>query len=449
MTPRPADPSIAMGNGNPASEHGKATALVLQDLIADISTRLALHSHDSLDDDIQHIQQSVCEKLDLDRSTLWQTTGDFTDMALTHFWQREACAPLRRNFTSRSNLPWADDRIRRGLPFHFSSLDDLPPEAHQDVRTLRDHGTRSNVTFPLMSAGKAFGAIAFATTSREKQWTPEEIRNLQLVSQILSLVIGRMRAEHRVDQLHEEITIYANAALLGELAAAIAHEINQPLTTILSNAQAGRRFLNHPSPTCREPDEIRPILDDIIRDTKRAGDVVRNLRAMLAGNPSSRDSLCLGQLADEVRRFVEPDLKAKGIMFDIVCAQGLPKVRVARVEFQQLLINLLENAAHAMSGTAPAKRRVELTVEHANGCVRIRIRDHGCGIPPEHLDRIFEPFHTTRSKGLGMGLAICRRIVESHQGHISAENHEDGGAILQISLPADPQFPPPDRTKVR
>lgn len=414
-------------------EHDLDSALRLQRLLAEISSRFVTRPAGRMDDTIEETQHIVCETLGLDRSTLWQITGDGTEMMLTHFWQPTGSIPLRRNFITDSNLPWAEGMIRRGEAFHFSSLDDLPPEAALDVETLRLHGTRSNATFPLVADGEVFGALAFAMTRAERQWTEDELSGLELVAQIFGHVISRRRSEERAEQLREEIQRSTRAAELGEIAAALAHEINQPLTTILGNAQAARRFLDQGTAS---PVEFRTILDDIIRDNKRAGGIVRNLREMLAGSPARRETTCLNAIIREAAEFLHTDMADDAVDLQLDLAPSLPPVRVAQVEIQQLLINLIGNATRAMRETPPDQRRIIIETRHRGRMVHLRVRDHGCGIPAEHLDRVFEPFHSTRPDGLGMGLAICRRIAESHGGRIIAGNAATGGADFTLSLPS-------------
>lgn len=413
-------------------ENDLAFALRLQRLLADISSRFVTRTEVPVDATIEETQQLICETLDLDRSTLWQTADGSMHLELTHFWQRTGCSPLSRKFGTGGNLPWAERQIIRGEPYHFSSLLDLPPEAAGDLETLRFHGTRSLATFPLFADGKVFGALAFASIEEEHQWTEDEISGLKLIGQIFGHVINWRRSHERAEQLREEIQRSSRASVLGELAAALAHEINQPLTTILYNAQAARRFIEQGNSS---PDEIRTILDDIIRDNKRAGAVVSNLREMLAGNPVRKESSCLNGIVEEVAGFLRADLETEGVDLRLHLSSRAPRLMLARIEIQQILVNLIGNAIHAMSGIPSKQRRIDIHTRKAGSTLTMQIRDRGRGIPQEHLDRIFEPFHTTRSDGLGMGLAICRRIVEAHGGNIRAANHKSGGAEFSFSLP--------------
>jgi C4-dicarboxylate-specific signal transduction histidine kinase len=214
--------------------------------------------------------------------------------------------------------------------------------------------------------------------------------------------------------------------------ATLTHELNQPLAAILSNAQAARRFLTNPRP---DYGEVQAILDDIVRDDKRAGDVIHHLRLLLREGASAREHLELGELVQQVLGLISHELDVQGIAVKLALASALPPVAAGRVETQQVLLNLLANAIHALA-EVPDERR-EITVRarpQGAGAVEISVEDQGPGIAADVLPRLFEPFFTTRSAGLGMGLAICRRIVDAQGGRIWAENTHRG-ARFSFTLP--------------
>jgi C4-dicarboxylate-specific signal transduction histidine kinase len=209
--------------------------------------------------------------------------------------------------------------------------------------------------------------------------------------------------------------------------------LNQPLAAILSNAQAARRFIADGEITS---DELRAILDDIVRDDKRAGNVIRNLRDMVGKRHAARETYCPNELVREVMEFLHSEMIGEKVRVLASLEPALPHVQAARVELQQVLVNLLINAVQAMKDTAPSSRVIEIETRAHAAAVRVRIRDRGHGIPAERLESIFHPFFSTKAEGLGMGLSICRRIIESHGGQIEAGNHDEGGAIFSFSLPA-------------
>ncbi|HEY5705320.1 MAG TPA: ATP-binding protein [Terrimicrobiaceae bacterium] len=410
-----------------------AEKLRLQQLLAELSARFAGLPSGQVDLAIEETQRLIVETLGLDRSTLWQIVEGQPGMILTHCWQRPGWPPLTARFEREGNLPWAHAKVARGESFWFASIRELPPEAARDFESFRTYGPKSNVTMPLIANGQVFGALAFATLGEERKWREDEIAELRLVAQIIGNVLGRQRAEDRAEQVRTEIAHSTRAAMLGELAAALAHELNQPLTAILSNAQAARRFI---ADEAIEVDELRAILDDIIRDDKRAGSVIHNLRGMLNNAPVAPEACCLNELVRDVAEFVNGEMVGQKIELRQALAPALPPVRAAPVELQQILVNLLLNAAQAMRDTPRELRHIEIETRARDGVVILSVRDRGCGIPPERLGKVFNPFYTTKSSGLGMGLAICRGLIEARGGRIEARNHEDGGATFSFSLPA-------------
>jgi C4-dicarboxylate-specific signal transduction histidine kinase len=314
----------------------------------------------------------------------------------------------------------------------FSSLNELPPEAARDLEVFRVHGPKSNLTFPLVANGQVFGALAFATLGEERAWRPDEIGELKLIAQIISNVVSRQRAEMREEQLRNELAHAMRVASLGELAAALAHELNQPLAAILSNAQAARRFI---ASGALDPDELNEILADIVRDDKRAGNVIHHLRAMVSKRPTEREACGLNELVREVLDLTRSEIIEAQIEVRADLTPELPWVQGARVELQQVLVNLLVNAMHAMKDTPRALRIIEVQSRAEADGVVVALRDRGHGVAPERLSVIFDPVVSTKASGLGMGLSICRRIIESHGGRLEARNHEDGGATFSFVLP--------------
>lgn len=416
-----------------AKDAETADSLRMHELLAAISSRFVLCPPDQVDEAIDATQHLVCDTLGLDRSTLWQTSGDGNAMAMTHQWSRPGLPPPPRNFDANSNLPWVSGILRSGRSFHFTSLCDFPPEAAHDVETLQKFDAKSNAVFPFIVEGRFFGALCFGKITAEREWMEKELAGLQLVAQMIGHVISRHRAEERVEQLQGEIQRAAKSAVLGELAATLAHEINQPLCSIMHNAQAAQRFLAQGSAL---PGEIHAILEDIVRDNKRASEVISQLRSMLTSTPSAAEPNCLNSLVVTMREILAADLKANEVELEFDPAPALPRIMAARPELHQVLLNLVTNAIQAMRDTPADDRTIVVQTRAGDKRVHLLVRDRGCGIAPNQLNAIFEPFHTTRSDGLGMGLAICRRIVEAHNGVIEARNAAAGGAEFEVILPA-------------
>jgi C4-dicarboxylate-specific signal transduction histidine kinase len=246
-------------------------------------------------------------------------------------------------------------------------------------------------------------------------------------------VEARLRSEAELEQQRNELAHLSRVTLLGELSGSLAHELNQPLMAILSNAQAGLRFLE------RDPgniDEVRNILRDIAEDDKRAGEIIRRLRSLLRKDDVRHAPLDANQVVLEVLKLMHSDLINRKMTVNPRLAVGLPAVKGDRVQLQQVLLNLIMNGCDAMDGS-PGERTLTLrTVLSADGEVEISVADCGPGIPPADLQRIFEPFVSTKAEGMGLGLAVCRTIVTAHDGRLWATNNVARGATVHFALPA-------------
>jgi C4-dicarboxylate-specific signal transduction histidine kinase len=288
------------------------------------------------------------------------------------------------------------------------------------------------VTIPLLADDGVFGALAFGAIAAPHRWTDEEITGLQLVARIFASLLCRQRAEQRAEQLRAELARASRATMLGELAAALAHELNQPLTAILGNAQAARRFIANGS---MDPVELLQILDDIINADKRASSLIHNLRMLMEGASAPPTNCCLNALLSEVCDFMGTELTNNRVRLERNYGAPLILVRVVKAEIQQVLANLISNAAQAMGGTPADQRIIRIETGIEGRQARVRVIDRGCGFPANRAEMLFEPFHSTKPNGLGMGLAICRRIIAAHHGAITATNHEGGGAAFSFTLP--------------
>jgi two-component system, LuxR family, sensor kinase FixL len=251
---------------------------------------------------------------------------------------------------------------------------------------------------------------------------------------VLIDITRRKKAELEVQQQRQLLTHLTRVATLGELSGALAHELSQPLTSILTNAQAAQQFLAHDE---IDPAELREILNDIVDADRRAGDFIRRLRALLRRGETTRQPLDVNEVASEVLRLLNSELVAHGVAVSTQLAPGLPKVNGDPVALQQVLLNLIVNACDAMRLDEPPERRIAISTSlDGDGAVRVAIADRGVGLPREGVERVFEPFFTTKVQGLGLGLVICQSIVAAHGGHLSAMNNADRGATFWFTLPA-------------
>ena len=246
-------------------------------------------------------------------------------------------------------------------------------------------------------------------------------------------ITARKQAELEARQRRDELSHLSRVALIGEMSASIAHELNQPLAGIASNAGAGQRFIDRGNVDLQE---IRELLADIGADARRASDVVRGIRGMIKKEQMGRQRINLNDIVTNVVHILSSDALLHWCELKTSLDTNLPMVEADPIQIQQVLINLVVNAFEAMPETPVSTREVEInTQQNADGAVRVSVRDYGVGISPETRSRLFEQFFTTKAEGLGMGLAIARSIVEAHAGTIDAESAEDGGARFHFTLP--------------
>jgi PAS domain S-box-containing protein len=263
---------------------------------------------------------------------------------------------------------------------------------------------------------------------------PIETADGTLVLAAVADISARKQVELEALRHRDELGHLSRVAAMGQLAASIAHELNQPLSGITSNASAGQRFIDRGNVDLQE---LRDLLGDIIADGRRAGDVIRGLQSMVKKEVRVRHRVDLNDLVMNVVRMVNPNAMLQSCQLETLLQPSLPEIEADPVQLQQVLLNLIINAFDAMNDTAIGERRVVIVTErNGDGAVCTSVRDYGPGISKKVGERVFEQFFSTKARGLGMGLSIARSIIESHGGTIRAENAEGGGARFHFTLPA-------------
>ena len=261
----------------------------------------------------------------------------------------------------------------------------------------------------------------------------------------LAVVVGKLRQSQAAEREREVADREHNAAMqaelarvarlttMGEMASSIAHEINQPLASVVNNANAARRWLDRDPPNI---DEVQAALRRIVNDGERGGDIIGSIRSLVKKGDRSRAQVDLNELINDAMRLAEAQFRRHGVSIRSELANDLPRVVADRVQLQQVMLNLLLNAAEAMSSIDDRERLVRVRSEKNNGGgALIAVEDAGPGVAPENAKRIFDAFFTTKAEGMGMGLSICRSIVESHGGRITVAKAVPQGTVFQITLP--------------
>jgi C4-dicarboxylate-specific signal transduction histidine kinase len=262
-------------------------------------------------------------------------------------------------------------------------------------------------------------------------------------SLIVTGLVRRVRAEQaeriltsdRLRNAQSQLTHVDRVATIGQLAASIAHEIKQPIAATVTNAQAALRWLDRRPPNL---EEVRQSLHWIVKEGNHAGEVIDRIRALIKKAPPRKDRLEINEAIREVVELTRGEAVKNGVSVKTELADGLPLVQGDRVQLQQVILNLTINAVEAMCAASEGARELVINTEKADSrSVLVAVRDSGPGLPPAP-ERLFEPFYTTKSSGLGLGLSICRLIVEEHGGRFWASANLSRGAVFQFTVPAHP-----------
>jgi signal transduction histidine kinase len=269
-------------------------------------------------------------------------------------------------------------------------------------------------------------------TYRWLEWTSAPVGNL--IYSAARDITRRLKTEAEAVQHRQELAHVSRIATMGELTTSLAHEINQPLTAILSNAEAAQRFLSQASP---DISEVRQILEDIVRDDRRANDVVRKVRALVKKEKVRAEPLDLNEVIGVVVDLIRADSLLQGLSIATDFSPTLAAIRGDGVQLQQVILNLILNSAAAMRNSPSGQRKIILRTTMPDGrTVNASVTDFGTGIDEKNIERLFEPFYTTKPEGLGMGLSISQTIIKAHGGTMEAWNNREGGATFAFTLPA-------------
>lgn len=404
------------------------------DFLETVSTRFAKISHAEIDAEIEDWLARIGNALDLDRCVIGEYQAERDDFSAIYLWTREGFPPAPP-YRASEVIPWIASRVRAGEIVAVDGKASLPREARTDRKWLSSReGPRAILVVPLVIGDRVAGGMVFADLHGERHWRPALVRRLKVIANIFANALERKRSAMENDRLREELQNSSRANLVGEMAAAIAHELSHPLGAILANAQAARRQLQSPRPDLRE---LADTVDDVIAGERRAAEYIDRVRTIFKRSQIVVAPQPAQMILDSAASLMRDDLQAKGIALDIDVQPGLPAILADRVGIEQVLINLIRNAAEAVLEKSGSPHRI--IVRASKGVpsqVEISVTDTGPGIEPTIARRLFEPLFTTKENGTGLGLAISRSIVRSHGGDIHVRSEPGDGATFSFTLPA-------------
>lgn len=314
---------------------------------------------------------------------------------------------------------------------------------------VRQHRARSVLCLPLLNQAKLIGALYLENNLTSRVFSPSRIAALRLVASqaAISLVNARLyrdvaerevksrESEQRYREIQAELAHACRVATMGQLAASIAHEVSQPLASTLASAQAALRWSGAAPPNL---EETRLCLERIVKDAHRGSEVLDRIRGLIRKAPQPKEPVNLNEVIGEVIEITQSQAQKGGVLVEAQMASGLPRVDGDRVELQQVVLNLVMNALEAMSGAGVVKGELRIrTQTNEAGQVWVCVSDSGPGFGAHSIGQLFTPFYTTKPTGLGMGLSICRSIIETHGGQLWIEANQPCGAVVQFVLPAD------------
>jgi len=322
------------------------------------------------------------------------------------------------------------------LPTHIPDLTALEGDRRDDywITMMVNAGFRSGLLVPLLNDNEIVGTIALGR-KQVQPFTDKQISLFRDFAAQATIALESTRRERQYREMQSELTHANRVATMGQLTASIAHEVNQPLGAIVTSAAACGRWLAANPP---QMEKARRALERIVNDGRRAGEVIERIRALIKRAPPRKEVVDLNAAILEVTALTHGEAIKTGVTVGTQLASELPRIQCDRVQLQQVMLNLIVNAIQSMSGVEDGNRELHIsTVSIEPKGVCVAVRDTGHGLRPESLPSLFEPFYTTKADGMGMGLSICRSIIEAHGGRLWATRCAPRGALFQFTIPVD------------
>jgi signal transduction histidine kinase len=404
-----------------------------ESLVDELSAAMALAPADAVDGEVDAWLGKICRALDLDRSAVYERDPQDQRVRATHIWLRPGFPPFPRNYDPEKLFWKSTQLVMAGQTLTFARPSDIPAENREARRFAERYGPKASAAIPMWAGGKIIGAVTFGKFRSPREWSPELLARLGLAVRLLGSAIERKQYEKALRSARSELRTASRRSTVGELTASIAREINRPLGAILSNLGGLARLLSQGNP---RPAVAAAAVANAIEDTKRAGEIVRRFSGLFKGDEARKTAIDLRLLIKEVGELAGGEAAAREVTLRIDGASQLPSVAADRLQIQQCVLNLLMNALDATAQNKSGPREVTIGFAPENsGWVGVSVSDTGPGIDPSIAKTIFEPFVTTKNKGMGLGLLVTRSIVEDHGGRVWFTPNPNGGTTFTFTLP--------------
>lgn len=404
--------------------------LQIEQLLSDLSTRFSALPEDQIDGEIEMWMRRLAEMLGADRSSFAELTdGGFV---VTHSYAAPGIDPYPKGLADAA-LPWLTSEFAAGRTLNLSNIpDDLPSQAVAERAYFAKAGMRSGIGIPVTVGGAIVCVLTFGAFRQQRTWAPEVIVRLRIAGDAFGNAISRRSVKQQLVQKHLELIHMARVVAMGELASVIAHELDQPLTAVVSNAEAVRHMLRRKRPDLAGADDA---LIDVIDAAMRMSEIVRRERKLLRKSREAFEAVDVNEAVHEIELFIRAEARRDGARLTFELLPGLPPVHGDRIQLQQVILNLARNALQAMRDQSRENRKLVIQTVSSTEQITLTVSDTGPGVEESTLGRMFEPFFTTRADGLGMGLSICKSIIEAHHGQIWADRNPGGGLSVHVVIP--------------
>ncbi len=404
-----------------------------ESLMGELSVAMTRAQANEVDREIESWLGKICRALDLDRSGIYERDTPSDPVRITHTWHRANVPPITRRHDPEKLFQATTRWVMAGNQITYSHPSEIPDELAGARRFVERWGPKASTVIPMWAGGRVIGAASFGKFRSARQWPPKLLDHLALAVRLFGCAIERKQSEIAIRVARTELRVASRRNVMSELVASLAHEINQPLGAILSNLSGIARLLAQGN---QDPAMAVEAVNNSIEDTKRTAEIVRRIRFMFKKHVEHKTAIRVGALIDEVVKLIAGEAAVRRITVQIEVSPSGQRVIGDNIQLQQCVLNLLMNAFDAMAEGKSDRRVVTIRVApEKTGWIGISVCDHGGGIDPAVANRLFEPFVTTKSEGMGLGLLVTRSVVESHGGRIWSTPNPDRGTTFTFTLP--------------